>query len=107
MIYNPDESEKTIQVLEQMKAVLYEGGWRQHSAGGLVQGRPTCLMGSYAIANGYIPNWNKVNVALGIRELIQVCGSGSLTHWNDAEGRTFTEVIDAIDQAILLVKERS
>lgn len=94
-------SSEAVEILESMKEILLEGGWCQRTVGNVVRGQPTCLVGSYLIHTGQLTTHYR---AVGLNELGQVVGR-SLIGWNDTPGRTFNEVIDAIDRAIILAKE--
>lgn len=91
-----------VEVLTKMKELLMEKGWCQgtlrNDQGNL------CLLGTLDqvyLNNDLLTPYNRA--AEAIRRQIE---SRSISNWNDAVGRTFNEVIDILDAAILAEKEK-
>jgi len=93
MIYK----EETVAWLNRLREALIERGWTQ---GALENGTgEVCLMGGVNRAGCS----NMMSIAL--TQLLQEITGSSVVAWNDATGRTFAEVLDLVDTAILRVKE--
>lgn len=89
-------SEDVTKVLQDMKDTLFERGW--------CQGRYSNEQGESCLVGVMSPYKNE---AWSASKLLQkAIDMDSITAWNDAPGRTFDEVIGAIDQAIVLSKEQ-
>ena len=69
------------------------------------------FMAAGALTNPLVANWSALSPAArdgslkAMQYLRRACGDYDIPHWNDARGRTETEVLDTFDQAIILAKE--
>lgn len=86
----------THMVLVRAKEYLLNHGWQQGNYGG--DGGPRCMLGAVrSVDDSEGDNHPAVQILEGY-----VCPDGDLLNrWNDAEGRTFGEVIAVFDRAIL------
>lgn len=91
-----------VELLQAGKERLLRHGWMQKETG-LPNGR-SCAYGALIFSvNG---DYDPVNHALTFLERsINSTDWYPLTVWNDKEDRTFNEVMDLYDEAILLAKE--
>lgn len=105
-----------VTMLQATKDWLMENGWVQKS---FREENGACILGAMNRAAwvedyGYRDKmiwWDvKNNVVELICEVIEDHKeedfNGTIMSWNDEEGRTFNEVIDVIDEAIIRSKER-
>lgn len=99
----------SVEVLQGMRDTLMERGWCQ----GTLQtwDNRVCLIGSLVHASefnsqGYIAIRDIILSGIGILDSLAKPRWGDIIDWNDTPGRTFNEVIDAIDTSILAEKER-
>lgn len=87
-----------LEVLKATRERLFLTGWMKGRVGG--GGGPNCLWGAvYYAANGDHGQVRPIEYLLG-----NICGTHNVALFNDAEGTTFGDVIDLIDQAIKVVE---
>lgn len=97
-----------VEVLNSARTILLERGWAQGAAQEH-DGR-VCLTGAAQIALGLIPTglygglWTS-EVGREVVGFLDAAVGGCAWGWNDTHNRTFNEVVDALDDAILLAKE--
>lgn len=110
---------QAVENLQRAKEVLMEQGWRQHAAGGVEKGNnsPVCLVGGLMKATNFtfgeiqhIPGYKAMATIVGQRlhwppETYLHEYSIPIPTYNDEKGRTFNEVVDVIDEAIILAKQ--
>lgn len=94
-------NDNMIQRLRATKERLFEKGWKTGSLGGI--NGPNCLMGAVIGARNdtdlQLPYATATETAETLVALEQSLGT-KVPVFNDAPGRTFDEVIDAIDSCI-------
>lgn len=98
-------------VLQEAKDILITDGWMQYEMGDA--GGPKCITGAIVHTGAVIHTGESISddersyafdylvAALMIRD-----GVHNIPNWNDVRGRTFNEVMNLFDEAILLAKER-
>ena len=99
---------KPSELFQKAKTVLMERGWNQGNYED-DETRRVCLVGALHVSLGHAPNQIDMSLAEEsarspgryIRKVIE----GNWTRWNDAEDRTFNQVIGLLDEATLLAKE--
>jgi hypothetical protein len=107
-------SERTVADLEATKAVLIEHGWTQ---GALWSRSGRCVLGamssvsSRAEQHDIRAEHDRQMCLHGafqryLFEVMRVPAGVGIAGWNDANGRTFEEVMTALDGAIIYVKEK-
>ena len=85
--------------LQRTREILLEQTWVDRPPSGPNE---TCLL--LALADGCVAVGAPMREGWDVLE--DIVGTPVLHKWNDEPGRTFTEVIQAVDDAILLAKER-
>lgn len=98
------------EVLERSKTRLIERGWAQGLFGG--SAGPNCVSGVLICFIREALDANLIERSVLNRDgeqyfkyLRQAIQSTCIIAWNDTPGRTFSEVMNAFDEAILLAKE--
>ncbi len=107
----------TIEKLQQVKEHLIVNGWTQHNIYG--NDGSACLVGAIRLVTGHhidnsssLDSW-ETGPGLKSRELITILETMAgvdnhhLSNWNDQKTRTFNDVMDLIDLAILSEKEKN
>lgn len=98
---------KQSEVIRETKCQLFERGWQQDAMHNKANGH-VCLVGALHCAIFGQPqvNWDDVEIdaLLDLRTGVLVTlgmamEDDAIAGWNDAKGRTFTEVIDVLDAA--------
>ncbi len=100
-----------IEIFQAMRDKLMTDGWCQES---LYHNDKTCLVGAFVRVSGvrnarYFPhNSNDADRWEALDSLGELVGLpyNAIATWNDSEDRTFNEVIDLLDLAILQEKEK-
>lgn len=101
----------SVKILKAAKTELIENGWVK---GHYFLEEKHCVIGAIGkvqgISTSCAQNSEEVRIlglALGMVRYDDRDIGGSVILWNDMPSRTFTDVIDAFDQAILKAKEES
>jgi hypothetical protein len=110
-----DQVAEAIRVLESMKATLLELGWVQKMFGNTKSvpgGGGVCLIGAYIAVEDQEGQKDYGRNHPAIRALATVLGADSVSsaplfvaYFNDKSSTTFNDILDAIDRAIIFVKE--
>lgn len=88
----------TGEVLKAARALVTEG-WTQFSSRAVIDGQDCyCVMGALNSAARTLGAMDAVHLA--IQRALGIIGTGAVTTWNDAPGRTQAEVLAAFDKAI-------
>lgn len=102
-----------LEILTGARALLSDkGAWTKGESWRTADGEPTmireraacfCVYGAIA---AHVPTHTKSNVAAN-RLIEEVVGYPCANEWNDAPERKHSEVLEALDKAIELAKERN
>lgn len=101
-------NEEQIALLRAVKERLFAKGWTRLQLGDSVTG-PNCILGAiYASMGLYWTENNteelKIAYSQGVNQIANTfegaIGLGSIASFNDRVGRTFDEIVDAIDLTI-------
>ena len=100
------DNELAIQVLQEMKENLFIRGWCKGQLVDYTTGE-VCLAGSMATLTDY-QKYQDTSKALGVvMDRLRDEIGPNIPVWNDAPNRTFNDVIQAIDNSIIKLKEGS
>ena len=98
-----------IEILQGAKDELIKNGWVK---GTYNVGEKHCIIGAVATVQN-LGSYYSAEGSPAVELLTQLCGinawgvhGGNVAFWQDMDGRTFADVMDLFDRAILEAKER-
>lgn len=107
---------KASELIREARNVLFERGWHQgyftpiddDTGEPLADDGPVCIYGAIGCVLGDVENKGISTAAVDpfLFAVLDVEDDCEVTEWNDAQERTFSEVIDALDRAEKLAEQR-